>query len=487
MPTHAPTDSPVVDHFGPDLEDPDRFVLYPKVPILDVHSHKTKGDVTEDTLRLLAVNGNTRARGGHYSMLIPGHTRDGVPEERQPDRWGFSKNFVVGRFDEKPCLFADFYIDKDKIESAKSMNFRSVERWSGPDPEDHVIDHIALLKTSPQRPLGLMTYSRPDGLSPGATLVRYARNLPALSSLSPSLGCDSSSPTPPGPAGEAVPSPTVTENAMALTPEEIHTIASAVASAVTKSLIDHLEKPQDDPAGDDDGDGIPNADDPTPEGTAEPAAPARMGRQNQPVRGVAQPAGRQTAGQPTDPGTYQPGTYRNTGRRPVGGQTAGPVVDGEGNVNLTATLARYQKANQQTQAQLEAEQRARQELETRLQTTAEEVGVLTKLNRYNARHSKLADLVANEGYLFDPEKEIARTIDMDDADFEAEFGRIKTNYARGLVGEGPIRMGAGIGGGNTKKRELRADEYGKLQRFMDEKKITNHTQAVIEYLAANPT
>jgi hypothetical protein len=259
---------------------------------------------------------------------------------------------------------------------------------------------------------------------------------------------------------------------MALTPEEIH----AVASAVVKALIEHMDKPDElDPNGDDDQDGIPNADDPTPEGEPEPApapAPARMSRTRQ-------------ATQQRE--TYQPGPHRGTDGNPAGRtrQPARPVTDSDGNVNLTATLARYQQANEQTRAELEAEQRERKALESRLQATAEEVGTLTKLNRYNARKGKLAALVTDEGYLFEPEDEIARTIDLDDAGFDKEFDRIKANYARGLAGQGPIRMGAGLNGGG-KKRELRPDEYGKLQRFMDEKKITNHTQAVVEYLAANP-
>ena len=159
---------------APDLDDPARYRRIPAVPLLDVHADPSRGDVDAATLHRLAANSNRQAEAGHYTALLPGHPRDDVPEHEKPAPLGFVRGYSVGTFDGRACLMGDTYIDCQKLDYAMTFPYRSVGRVIGPGPGDDVIDHVSLLRHSAARPLGIVTYSRPEGVGPDARVVRYA-------------------------------------------------------------------------------------------------------------------------------------------------------------------------------------------------------------------------------------------------------------------------------------------------------------------------
>lgn len=162
----------------PKLDDRKQWVVRRRVPILDVHDHPTKGKVDESLLNLLAENSNARVDKGSPGLAMLGHTTDDGPETGQPPPVGYVRDYVVGEFDGRACLLADFYFDRRKFADAMTYPHRSVERVESKRPEDNYIDAIALLRRAPERPLSLLTHSRDN---PDVRVVRYARNLPAMS------------------------------------------------------------------------------------------------------------------------------------------------------------------------------------------------------------------------------------------------------------------------------------------------------------------
>jgi hypothetical protein len=162
----------------PDLDDTTRFRAFKGIPILDVHEHTTRGAVDEPMLELIARNSNERCEEGNYALLLIGHTRDeeDIDETEQPKLVGFARNFVVGTWQGRPCLLADFFFDRDRVDEALEYPHRSVERWRSPlRPDLNYIEAISLLRFRPERDLGLLTRYQARPSLAGAELVRYAR------------------------------------------------------------------------------------------------------------------------------------------------------------------------------------------------------------------------------------------------------------------------------------------------------------------------
>jgi hypothetical protein len=161
----------------------DQYVTVKSVPILDAHDDDPeRGVVDERLLKLLAANSNRLVESGNPPALILGHTRPketreverngvkarivGVRETDQPPIIGHASGFRVASYAGRPCLHADFHYRAKDAEYARTFPYRSVERLEPPkgvrDPSSHAVDRIALLRTPPQRDLGIVRYERDD-------------------------------------------------------------------------------------------------------------------------------------------------------------------------------------------------------------------------------------------------------------------------------------------------------------------------------------
>jgi hypothetical protein len=189
MPTLAPTPPLLTQE---DLDDPERFVTLPGVPLLDVHDHPAKGDVTLGMLRAHCTNMARQAAEGQFPAVTLGHLRPkqtrevekggvkvrvlGHAEHEQPRIVGYASRGRLGRYLGRPCLFGDLHYHRHLYDEAAENPFVSVERLEpgedegdgdgdgkpagdvAPDDPAHRIDRVALLRTPPERPLGIIRY-----------------------------------------------------------------------------------------------------------------------------------------------------------------------------------------------------------------------------------------------------------------------------------------------------------------------------------------
>jgi len=164
------------------FDDPSLWHIVRRVPVFDAHSEEYEEPVLKNgkpqldadgkplvvkkrrtfgpqELQEIARNSNSREAGsGDLCPLTIGHTLTSGPETEQPDIAGYARNFSVGRFGpaKKLGVLADFYIKRELLDEVRKYPRRSVELW----PTDMVLDPIALLKRTPQRDLGTLTYNK---------------------------------------------------------------------------------------------------------------------------------------------------------------------------------------------------------------------------------------------------------------------------------------------------------------------------------------
>lgn len=146
------------------LLDPTRYVRIDAVPVFDEHEGFGREQLDEIVHK---CNERERATGDLCPITI-GHTLKEDPnEDVQPDVVGYARNYQLGRFGpgNKLAILADFYLRKDRYEEALSYPRRSVELWKS----DKIIDPIALLRRTPQRDLGLLTFKK------GGEVLAYER------------------------------------------------------------------------------------------------------------------------------------------------------------------------------------------------------------------------------------------------------------------------------------------------------------------------
>lgn len=165
----------------PALDDDALYFVKTGVPILKVHTYKERKtingqpktivrEIDEARLNLIVDNSNRRAENGDYGLLFLGHTDDDKPEEQQPEIVGYSKNYRVGEWAGKPCILADFFIEKARKSEVMTYPRRSAETWyHDTEPERNYIDAVSLLRRTPEQDLGLLTFSRSEG-----TKLRFA-------------------------------------------------------------------------------------------------------------------------------------------------------------------------------------------------------------------------------------------------------------------------------------------------------------------------
>ena len=141
------------------------FVIKKDVPILDEHVLRDEDgeelvNIDEKRLLEIARRNNARvAQTGDLTPIVIGHTRDGEPEDEQPEIVGYASGFGVKPFGKtgRKALTATFKFFKDKVDKIRQFPRRSVELWLS----DWKIDPIALLgATTPERDLGLLQLSR---------------------------------------------------------------------------------------------------------------------------------------------------------------------------------------------------------------------------------------------------------------------------------------------------------------------------------------
>ena len=201
-----------------DFADPLKFATMRHVPVLDAHDDDHKGDLDEKLLHLIAENTNRRIAAGNPTTLHLGHLLrkttlivmrpdgsrvilPGHDETAQPPLIGYASNCHVAPYQGKPTLHWDWHIFPDHTDKLREYPFRSAERLAPPeDGEDdgddntrHYVDRIALLKTPPQRPLGVTQYEADicvDGSCPGRPMFRitYAREFPPIEEEKPMAG-----------------------------------------------------------------------------------------------------------------------------------------------------------------------------------------------------------------------------------------------------------------------------------------------------------
>lgn len=179
-PPHGDRSSSVADSpllRGADLDDPEQFITLRQIPILDEHDDDPeRGVVDEEMLQRIARNSNARVSQGDPAALILGHTRSKkyAEEVEQAPVVGFASAFHVAPYRGKSCLYADFHFRKQDHSYARSFPFRSVERLDSPID---VVDRIALLRTPPQRDLGIIKYELDQQ---HVNRICYARDFPPL-------------------------------------------------------------------------------------------------------------------------------------------------------------------------------------------------------------------------------------------------------------------------------------------------------------------
>jgi len=164
---------PTAPFASPDLQQPrsigapadaGEFVVIEDVPIFDAHTGDDGTEYDEHLLAQIAENNNRRIRDtGDFCPLVIGHTPEDPNSDRSPPMVGMAGPFTVGRFGNekpRPCIFAKFWVWKDKLAQFRANPRRSVELWPESRPEDRFFDPIALLGgETPRRDLGLV-YSK---------------------------------------------------------------------------------------------------------------------------------------------------------------------------------------------------------------------------------------------------------------------------------------------------------------------------------------
>lgn len=142
----------------------DDYEVIENVPVFDEHDeYDREGNLIRRFGRLelqeIADKGNQREiETGDLCPFGPGHTIDNAPETSQPIPYGYVRNYRVERFGPsgKLAVICNFYIKKAYKAMAATFPRRSVELWI----KDKMIDWIALLRRTPQRDLGLLTYEK---------------------------------------------------------------------------------------------------------------------------------------------------------------------------------------------------------------------------------------------------------------------------------------------------------------------------------------
>lgn len=141
-----------------------QFVVKKSVPVLDAHVLERNGErlnIDSKFLSEVVEQCSRREENGWLCPLIVGHTKPGV----ESPVVGFATNWRLSNYRDRPAIFCDFLVYKDKENVLREYPRRSVELWL----QRKEIDPIALLGgSSPERDLGLLLFSKEND-----TVYRY--------------------------------------------------------------------------------------------------------------------------------------------------------------------------------------------------------------------------------------------------------------------------------------------------------------------------
>ncbi len=181
------------------LNDLSRWHVVDNVPILDEHvkkmrrpkvdaqgrpviGHDGKPETEEvefvcDKAKLQEiadVNNLREEATGSVSPIMIGHVKKETPEIELGPIVGYQRHYRVGTFgpENKTALLATWQIYPNKLALAKEYPRPSVELW----PHELIIDPVAILKRTPERDLGTITYQK-GGTARGAAVTRQERTM----------------------------------------------------------------------------------------------------------------------------------------------------------------------------------------------------------------------------------------------------------------------------------------------------------------------
>jgi hypothetical protein len=155
---------------NPRFDDPNLWTVEDGVTVFDEHDEPQDDGTVQrfDKPRLEGIvrNCNVKDQQGQYCKLTLGHTKDDAPEYEQPESVGFARKFRVEWSQElgRWVIRCAYFLNKGKEGVARTYPSTSVERWIRSD----FFDPIALLRRTPDRPVGQWTYARKG------EVVRYA-------------------------------------------------------------------------------------------------------------------------------------------------------------------------------------------------------------------------------------------------------------------------------------------------------------------------
>lgn len=511
----------------PDLRDGSRFVRIDDVPIVDVlertitrqdargNPYRVTERLDEQQLRTLLANTRRREASGEFGPIFLGHTTDDDPETDQPPIVGYLADYKEGRHNGNPAILASMYLDRVACGRlkyhgeplspevvAEQFPRRSGEIVAMEKPHGY-IDSVALLKRTPQRPLGLVSHlhhsdavsrfmcpactekkGKPMAASE-ASVALIKRTLGLLTNLiehavspetssgggnetvGPSVG---PSPTPPS-VGTSEPGPDLPVQGGGGTspdaPAEPPPPPSAEAppppdpGAPSADDVDGDGIPDDDE--DENGDHIPDGHEQTDRyGSPEGPSPDRFckscGSQyhttdthhlhhpSQENREVERErarlaAGGGAAGMPSDVSAYPP-TFPEKKKEP----------------SRMATQDQERMRRDQENIEVSRLRQSNEEMATRMKALEDEVAESKRVARLSSIESRVIQLEA-EGYELDRSEEVDRLSKFTDADVENEISRMRKHYRQGArrsspVGAGLLPVGGGLGGNGLARPTL---------------------------------
>lgn len=415
----------------PDLSNPDLFVVKPGVPILKTHTYKQKTSVNgeprtivreidENRLNLIVENSNARAANDDYGLIFLGHTDDDKPEDEQPPIVGYMKDYRVGEWAGKPCVLADFYIDKARKGEAASYPRRSAETWyHESDPERNFIDAVSLLKRTPEQDLGLLTFEARNGVK-----LRFA-----------AIGDE----------------PQTDEGAMGLSDDDLAKIGVMIANAFKAGFeMSGQMKSMTDPATQDDG------------------VAAEQNDMDE-TSDDDEPSMEQAEAPPTTDNDEEKAKEKNeAGSTPSGTNTFVPSDDDDekgkekmaADCNDTDDDAAKEKNRMKRDSDAIAMGRYERRitaLESKLKTVETENATLQRNARKDRRERDLIQLEA-EGYVLDRAEELEDGLDKDDATWAKHVTKIKARYSRNPIDAEEVRVADKRPGISGDDNEMTEDE-----------------------------
>lgn len=367
------------------------FVLIER-PVFKEHVNRDGIEIDADALKKICRNCNDRIREtGDFSPLVIGHTdEDG---ENEPAVVGFVGPYRMGRLGKKKpvaAIYAKQWIRREHAEALKKYPRLSVEYWADKDdPTNGHFDPISLLGAeTPELDLGIH-YQRDKS---GKSLMRYRR----VMRYSAFPGGAPNTSLPGMVSGKAKKHEYGKEHG-SMSPEELNQLIEAM-QPIIKQMVDEAMNPM------------------PLEGEPETVPP--------PIEESA-PAEGMPPGGPPAPGMDTPPMDDD------GGEMDMPPPGEPDGDESKATM--YRRERDSYRDKYSREVAARRKAEEQLASLQAELGEHKAEKQRVERYSRLKDL-QTQGFVIDPDEELADATDMSDSQFDKHLDRIQSKYQRAPVG-----------------------------------------------------